>query len=71
MEQKKSLFLPICWNRVQNQKLTAPLLQMQCTVKTGQFMNCGTRTANGSSAAGNVHWVSELPYKYASYMPLK
>lgn len=57
MGQKKPLS-PQLLKQSPEAKMTIPLLQMQSTVKTGQFMNCGTRTANGSSAAGNVHWAS-------------
>lgn len=61
----ESVFSPLV-ERVQNQKWTILLLQVQ---STGQF--CGTGTANGSSAAGNVCWAPSLPHKYTSYMQLK
>lgn len=71
MEQKEELLSPHLLKEFRKKKSAIPLLQMQSTVKTGQFMNCGTRTANGSSAAGNVHWASELPYKYPRHMQMK
>lgn len=68
--KKKSPFLPICW-KSSEWKMDYSIIASAVHSQNRSVMSCGTGTANGSCAAGNVCWAPSLPYKYTSYMQLK